>query len=67
MVREAADRIEVELSIRPTECGILVHPRIREIAVPPLYALYSVREDDRVVEVSEEHLRAARERCRFLL
>ncbi|MBV9126022.1 MAG: hypothetical protein JO112_21935 [Planctomycetes bacterium] len=51
-VTSAADMIDAELAIDPNTKGTEVAEGLRVLYVPPLQVLFSVQEQDRLVEVS---------------
>jgi predicted dinucleotide-binding enzyme len=55
-VQTAADAIDRELASRPTRVGPIEGSRQRIITVAPLIVMYFVREQDRVVEITDVQL-----------
>jgi plasmid stabilization system protein ParE len=51
-VADAADRIDVLLGTNPLMQGQELSEGLRSLDLPPLHVLFTVREDDRLVEVS---------------
>ena len=50
-ITRAANEIDSLLQSRPSELGVDLHEGLRVISVPPLKAVYSVSDDDRLVQV----------------
>lgn len=55
-ITTAADRIDQELAIDPSTKGTTVSEELRSLYVPPLCAVFSVSEPDRLVEVASIRL-----------